>query len=121
MNISFQIIGHNIKATRTALGLTEEEAAERAGISPLDFAQIERGTQKTSSKLLAQIADALNTSIHTLLHGCILDKENHPAIFESPDSQTQEYGEYALLILNERLEQIRQFYEQLDPSDRILH
>ena len=121
MNISFQIIGYNIQAARKALGLTKEQAVERTGISPLHFARIERGEQNASTKLLTQIADALHTSIHTRLHGCILDKENYPALFKSPDLQTQEYGKYALLMLNEHQEQIRRHYESLQPKESALH
>ena len=113
MNVSFQIIGHNIKAARKAARLTQEQAAERIGISMLHFGRIERGEREPSIQLLTRIADALNTSIYALLHDCILDPENYPAIFESPDPKTRDYGEYALLILDAYRAQIRQYYAHL--------
>lgn len=121
MKVSCIIIGHNIKAARTSLHLTQEQAARKAGISTSHLGQIERGELRPSMKLLSRIADALNTSVHALLQGCIPDKEKHPAIFESDDPQTQEYGEYALLILDEYREQIKRYYEELGPKTNLLH
>ena len=113
MIVSFQIIGSNIKAARKAAHLTQEQAAEMASISPLHFGRIERGQHEPSVRLLTQIASALHTSVFTLLRGSILDKENYPAIFESPDPKTREYGEYALVLLDAYREQIKKYYEEL--------
>ena len=121
MNISFEIIGRNIKNARNALGISPEQIAGKIGISLHHLNLIEHGKQKASIKLLAQIADSLNISIHTLVHGSILDKENHSAIFESSDPETQEYGEYALLLLDEQREQIKRYYEEFKPKENMHH
>ena len=113
MIVSFKIIGSNIRSARIAARLTQEQAAEKTGISTIHFGRIERGEREPTIKMLSQIASALHTSIYALLRGCILDKENHPAIFQSPDPKAHEYGEYALVILDEYRVQIQKFYEEL--------
>ena len=121
MKASFKIIGHNIRQARKAAQLTQEQTAEQIGISPLHYGRLERGERAVSIAQLTRIADVLRTSIHILLQDCILDKENHPVLFESPDEQTREYGEYALLLLDEYRDQIRKYYEELKPEKNALH
>ena len=113
MIVSFQIIGHNIKAARKAAHLTQAQAAEKADISVLHFGRIERGKREASIRLLTRIASALDTSPHVLLRDCILDKENHAVLFDSPDPETREYAAYALMLLDAYREQIRKYYEEL--------
>ena len=43
MLVSFKAIGRNIRAARTALDITQEEAADRLKISQLHFGRLERG------------------------------------------------------------------------------
>lgn len=69
MNISYINIGKNIKAARKAMHLTQEQAAERIGITPLHFGRLERVVRRTSLDLLARIADCLNTTLPALLNG----------------------------------------------------
>ncbi|MBQ4265991.1 MAG: helix-turn-helix domain-containing protein [Clostridia bacterium] len=121
MKASFTIIGHNIKKARKAAQLTQEQAAEQIGISPLHYGRLERGECAASIEMLTRIADTLHTSIYVLLQDCILDKENHPALFDSPNQQTREYGEYALLLLDEYRDQIRRYYEELKLEKNTLH
>ena len=121
MKASFKIIGHNIRQARKAAQLTQEQAAEQIGISPLHYGRLERGERAVSIAQLTRIADVLHTSIYLLLQDCILDKENHPVLFESPDEQTREYGEYVLLLLDEYRDQIRKYYEELKPEKNALH
>ena len=42
MHVSFKAIGRNIRAARTELGITQEDAAERLKISQLHFGRLER-------------------------------------------------------------------------------
>ncbi|MBR4040237.1 MAG: helix-turn-helix domain-containing protein [Clostridia bacterium] len=118
MIVSFHIIGRNIRSARRAAHLTQEQAAEKTGISALHFGRIERGEHEPSIRLLSRIASALDTSIFALLCGCILDKENHPVLFESPDPAAREYGEYVLVLLDAYQEQIRKTYEALKARER---
>ena len=40
MHVSFKAIGRNIRAARTELGITQEDAAERLKISQLHFGRL---------------------------------------------------------------------------------
>ena len=55
-------IGVAARASRTALGLTQADAAERVGITSEFYARIERGQTLPSVPTLAAIADALGVS-----------------------------------------------------------
>lgn len=113
MNVSFRIIGHNIKTARKACALTQEQLSERIGLSPIHYGRIERGQRAISLALLCRIADALNTSVLTLLQGGIPDTKQYPILFESPDPETRKYGEYVLLLLDAYRDQIRSYDQQL--------
>lgn len=80
MHVSFKAIGRNIRAARTELGLTQEEAADRLKISQLHFGRLERGERPASLEMLAQIAVIFGVSLTSLLNGCLIgeDFEQHP-------------------------------------------
>lgn len=120
MKVSLRIIGYNIRTARKAAHLTQEQAAEKAGISLLHFGRIERGEREPSIRLLTQIASALHTSTYALLQGCILNEENHPALFDSPDPDTRKYAAYALVLLDEYREQIKRYYKILETKENAL-
>ena len=67
MYVSFNIIGRNIKQARKAAHLTQEQAAERVGLSALHYGRIERGQRQVSLKQLARIGTALGTPFEALL------------------------------------------------------
>ena len=69
MVVSFKAIGRNIRAARTALDITQEEAADRLKISQLHFGRLERGERPISLEMLAQIASVLDVSLSALLNG----------------------------------------------------
>ena len=81
MHVSFKAIGRNIRAARTELGLTQEEAADRLKISQLHFGRLERGERPASLEMLAQIAVIFGVSLTSLLNGCLMgeDFEQRPA------------------------------------------
>ena len=57
-------MGYKIKEVREALGMTQEELAEKSGVSRTTISGLENGTTRaTSTKTLLSIANALNTSI----------------------------------------------------------
>lgn len=60
-------IGLAARASRTALGLTQADAAERVGINSEFYARIERGQTLPSVPTLAALADALGVSADRLL------------------------------------------------------
>ena len=62
-------ISHNIKQTRLERGLTQEKVAELAGITTVYYCQIELGNKSPSLETIINIADAMQVSIDTLVHG----------------------------------------------------
>lgn len=60
-------IGTAARIARTALGLTQQDAAERIGVSVEFYARIERGNALPSVPTLARISTALGVSADTLL------------------------------------------------------
>ena len=75
MHVSFKAIGRNIRAARTALDITQEEAADRLKISQLHFGRLERGERPISLEMLAQIASVLDVSLSALLNGCMIGED----------------------------------------------
>ena len=62
----YKIIGHNIKTLRLKRGLTQEQLAEKAGLS-LDFiGKIEVNINEPGLKSLIKIANALDVHIKEL-------------------------------------------------------
>lgn len=69
-------IGQRIRHFRKALGLSQEQLAERTGISLTHMSHIETGNTKLSLAVLVRMADALHTSTDELL-------------FDTPKNQRQ--------------------------------
>ena len=61
MNIK-KLFGKKIKEFRTKLSLTQEELAEKIGISAKSLSQIELGNNFVSAETLDAICNALNTN-----------------------------------------------------------
>lgn len=62
MNNNFSL-GHRIRELRTISGLTQEEAAFRANITPAYWGQIERNLKNPTVMILQKICDALDFPI----------------------------------------------------------
>jgi transcriptional regulator with XRE-family HTH domain len=60
-------LGHAIRAKRTALNLTLEELAARAGVSRAMLSDIERDLKNPTIKVLCQIAEGLGCTVSYLL------------------------------------------------------
>jgi transcriptional regulator with XRE-family HTH domain len=63
------IVGSNIRARRDQLGLTQEQAAHRAGIHPVEYARAERGVRDLRVSTVVKIAHGLNVPAGQLLDG----------------------------------------------------
>jgi transcriptional regulator with XRE-family HTH domain len=59
-------LGEIIRDRRLALGLSQEDAAAKAGVHRTYFSDIERGTRNITIGMLAQIAFALDISLTRL-------------------------------------------------------
>ena len=64
-----QRVGANIRARRAELGITQEEAAHRAGVHPVEFARAERGSRDLRVSTVVKIAKGLDIAAGALLHG----------------------------------------------------
>lgn len=61
--------GRRVAAARRASGLTQEEAADRAGIDYKRYQRLESGTVNATIRTLLRIAEAFDTSVWTMLEG----------------------------------------------------
>ena len=66
-----QRVGANIRARRAALGITQEEAAQRIGVHPVEFGRAERGSRDLRISTLTKIARGLEISPSDLLEGVV--------------------------------------------------
>ena len=64
-----EIVGKNIRACRTVVGLTLEQLAEKADMSWPYLSEIERGRENISLDRLARLAGALNVKLTELVEG----------------------------------------------------
>lgn len=72
-----QLIAQNLRKYRDERDLTQEEVAERAGISVAFLANIERGCKIMSVPVLRSLADSLGLSADYLLYEDSGDKLNN--------------------------------------------
>jgi transcriptional regulator with XRE-family HTH domain len=63
------IVGRNIRRYRKERELTQEAAAERCGIHPVEFARAERGVRDMRVSTIAKIANGLDIPAGELLAG----------------------------------------------------
>ena len=96
MLVSFKAIGRNIRAARTALDITQEEAADRLKISQLHFGRLERGERPISLEMLAQIASVLDVSLSALLNGCMIGED----FSQRPSRGSESLGQSVAAIAN---------------------
>ncbi len=59
-------LAQRIRAFRKLKGLTQQELAERTGISLAVLGAIERGNRRAEEQMLAQIAEVLGISLQEL-------------------------------------------------------
>lgn len=79
-------IGNAARTARTSLKLTQEDAAERIGVSAEFYARIERGNALPSVPTLARISTSLGVSADSLLGHSPEDEEERelPAQLQPP-------------------------------------
>ncbi len=59
-------VGRRVAEIRTGLGLTQEQAAERIGLSPKAWQRIEQGTRDMKVGTLVRVASALGVRVADL-------------------------------------------------------
>ena len=65
-NISRQF-GNAVRIRRTAIGMSQEKLAERAGLHPTYVSMIERGVRNATLDVAARIAKALKVELPKLI------------------------------------------------------
>ncbi len=68
-NLILDQIGIRILKRRQALGLSQDELAERMGITRPNIGRIERGQQNVTVRTMCRLAEALETTLHDLMFG----------------------------------------------------
>ena len=76
-------MGRRIAARRNQLGLTQAEAAERAGLTQQFFACVETGTKNIRAESIIGVSKALNVSTDYLLTGEVTETLSHLASISS--------------------------------------
>ena len=71
MSVSYYRIGRNIAAERNRAGLTQEEMAERMGISVSHYSNIERANRHATIDFLVCMCETLGIPLARLVHGAI--------------------------------------------------
>ena len=72
-------MGKRVRKQRQLIGLTQQELAERIGVSTSFVGHVERGTRKASLETLVALSNALGVGVDYLLAGslqCSPDEEN---------------------------------------------
>lgn len=72
-------MGKRVRKQRQLIGLTQQELAERIGVSTSFVGQVERGTRKASLETLVALSNALGVGVDYLLAGSLQsspDEEN---------------------------------------------
>ena len=62
-------VAHAVRSQRTAVGISQEDLARRAGLHRTYLSAVEAGKRNVTIKTLTRIAEALGASLPTLLDG----------------------------------------------------
>lgn len=83
--MDYYAIGQRIRKIRKTHGLSQEELAEKIGISTTHMSHIETGNTKLSLPVFVDLANALEVRTDELLYGSIVSERNISVetIFES--------------------------------------
>src|SRR2546423_5691677 len=82
------LLGNAIKSTRSALGISQEELASRAGLHRTYVSDVERGARNPSLQSVEKLANALQLSL--------------PVLFERPGHRRNQLVEILLVEDNPR-------------------
>lgn len=120
------ILGKNIRARRTLLGMSQATLAEKADVSNLHINEIERGLSWISSGTLENISDALKIETYKLL--IPTDKPTPPekmsetqlkksAVSVIDSTKEEIYGKVSS-VLDDAVKQIADIFEEKDENSR---
>lgn len=89
-----QEMGKRISARRKELRLTQEELAEKAGLTSQTISTVETGTKALRPENIARLCEALDTSADYLLFGKISDMHQQGPSFCNRPHRSGSFQEY---------------------------
>ena len=97
------IVGTNLKFYRTMRHMTQEELAEKVGVSVSFCANIERGKKGVSMFALRDFADALGITVNQLLYDCNANQQisNIMVLLQSKSTPYLSWLEQVISIPND--------------------
>jgi len=108
MDINYKMLGSRIKAKRSSVKKTQEQAAEFLNVSVSYISQIERGVTKVSLDTLAKLAGFIETDIAELITGTsVTDKrymfaETNSNMADLSPKERQMLNDFMKLLKNNR-------------------
>lgn len=106
-----QIIGNNLRTYRQEMKMTQEELAEKAGLSTPFLANLERGTKGMSIFSLRELSSALGISTD-----CLLFEDNANGHIKNIEMLLRDKPE-RIIVAAEKL--VRLLVESMEPSGNI--
>lgn len=97
MELDFKAIGKRIKIARIRINLTQENVAEKIGITSQHVSNIETGNSSVSLTTLVAIANLLQVSVDELLCDTVL-KSKH-VFSKEADEIFKDCNEYEVRVL----------------------
>lgn len=95
-------IGKNIRIRRLALNLTQKELADRCGYADnTTITKIEKGHIDVTLGRLSQIAEALDTSVYSLIYDNPNDSEINRELLKMDDNKFNRLLSYAKFLNQE--------------------
>jgi len=97
MELDDKAIGKRIKIARIRVGLTQENVADRIGITPQHVSNIETGNSSVSLTTLVAIANLLNVTMDELL--CDTLRKSKDVFCREADEVLRDCSEYEVRVL----------------------
>ncbi len=115
MEINYEAIGRRIRALRKNKNWTQDELRDRADISKTHMSHIETGTTKVSLPALVAIANALDTTVDSLLCDSVKCSES---IFEKDiEEAIKDCSAYELSVIVEAILYIKKILRENKAED----
>ena len=75
--MDYELLGQRIRTARIAAGMSQEQLAEIVGLTSQHISHTEVASTKISLSALVKIANALSTSVDSLLSDSLCDSKPH--------------------------------------------
>ncbi len=113
--VNYKIIGLNVNTHRKRLNWTQDQLAERAGISKQFVSNIERGKTIPSLLTVLSLCDALDVTPNDLLHHSSRHNPDAPCTLR--DDHTIFHETLSNLLFPQEIQEIRIDPQDLPPFD----